>query len=132
MRTRISRIRSDGRGEDRYGRPALRARARRHRKFEPPRARRRARGQRGLVPCVRVSRGSDRMAAGKIDTDGRRYVHELGDIESLNRRALAGELEVSAVSFHAYAYLADQIGWPRGRSIRTAGVTCTSSATSKV
>jgi len=48
------------------------------------------------------------MAAGKIDTGDRRYVHELGDIESLNRRALAGELEVSAVSLHAYAYLADR------------------------
>lgn len=48
------------------------------------------------------------MAAGKIDTGGRRYVHELGDIESLNRRSLAGELEVSAVSLHAYAYLADR------------------------
>jgi 1,4-dihydroxy-6-naphthoate synthase len=48
------------------------------------------------------------MAAGRIDTGGRRYVHELGDIESLNRRALAGELEVSAVSLHAYAYLADR------------------------
>ena len=46
------------------------------------------------------------LAAGKIDTGDRRYVHELGDIESLNRRALNGELEVSAVSFHAYAYLA--------------------------
>src|SRR5260221_13789062 len=48
------------------------------------------------------------MAAGRIDTGGRRYVHELGDIESLNRRALSGELEVTAVSFHAYAYLADR------------------------
>jgi 1,4-dihydroxy-6-naphthoate synthase len=48
------------------------------------------------------------MAAGKIDTGGRRYAHELGDIESLNRRALAAELEVSAVSLHAYAYLADR------------------------
>lgn len=48
------------------------------------------------------------MAAGKIDTGGRRYVHELGDIESLNRRARAGELEVTAVSLHAYAYLADR------------------------
>ena len=48
------------------------------------------------------------MAAGKIDTDGRRYVHELSDIESLNRRALAAELEVTAVSLHAYAYLADR------------------------
>ena len=48
------------------------------------------------------------MASGKIDTEGRRYVHELSDIESLNRRALAGELEVTAVSLHAYAYLADR------------------------
>jgi 1,4-dihydroxy-6-naphthoate synthase len=48
------------------------------------------------------------MASGKIDTQGRRYVHELADIESLNRRALAGELEVSAVSLHAYAYLTDR------------------------
>jgi 1,4-dihydroxy-6-naphthoate synthase len=48
------------------------------------------------------------LAAGKIDTGNRRYVHELGDIESLNRRALAGELEVTAVSLHAYAYLADR------------------------
>jgi 1,4-dihydroxy-6-naphthoate synthase len=45
------------------------------------------------------------MAAGRIDTGGRRYEHELADIESLNRRALAGELEVTAVSIHAYAHL---------------------------
>ena len=48
------------------------------------------------------------LAAGKIDTGDRRYVHELQDIESLNRRALRGELEVTAVSFHAYAYLHDR------------------------
>jgi len=48
------------------------------------------------------------LAAGKIDTADRRYVHELADIESLNRRALAGELEVTAVSLHAYASLADR------------------------
>ena len=48
------------------------------------------------------------MAAGKIDTGGRRYVHELADIETLNRRALAGDLEVTAVSLHAYAHLADR------------------------
>jgi len=45
------------------------------------------------------------MAAGRIDTGDRRYVHELADIETLNRRALAGELEVTAVSIHAYAHL---------------------------
>ncbi|HTR20829.1 MAG TPA: MqnA/MqnD/SBP family protein [Gemmatimonadales bacterium] len=48
------------------------------------------------------------MAKGLIPTGDRRYVHELADIESLNRRALAGELEVTAVSLHAYAHLADR------------------------
>ena len=48
------------------------------------------------------------MAAGRLDTGDRRSVHELADIESLNRRALAGELEITAVSLHAYAYLADR------------------------
>jgi 5,8-dihydroxy-2-naphthoate synthase len=48
------------------------------------------------------------LAEGKIDTGELRYVHELADIETLNRRALAGELEVSAVSIHAYAHLADR------------------------
>ncbi len=48
------------------------------------------------------------LAAGTIDTGDLRYVHELSDIESLNRRALKGELEVTAVSIHAYAYLADR------------------------
>jgi 1,4-dihydroxy-6-naphthoate synthase len=46
------------------------------------------------------------LATGRIDTGVRRYEHELGDIESLNQRALRGELEVTAVSLHAYAYLA--------------------------
>jgi 1,4-dihydroxy-6-naphthoate synthase len=48
------------------------------------------------------------LAAGKLDTGDLRYVHELSDIESLNQRALRGELEVTAVSIHAYAYLADR------------------------
>ena len=48
------------------------------------------------------------LAEGLIATGDLRYVHELSDIETLNRRALLGELEVSAVSIHAYAYLADR------------------------
>jgi 1,4-dihydroxy-6-naphthoate synthase len=47
------------------------------------------------------------LASGKIDTEGLTYVHELQDIETLNRRAMRGELEVTAVSIHAYAYLSD-------------------------
>jgi 1,4-dihydroxy-6-naphthoate synthase len=45
------------------------------------------------------------LAEGKIDTGDLRYVHELADIETLNQRALRKELEVTAVSIHAYAYL---------------------------
>ncbi|HTT67137.1 MAG TPA: MqnA/MqnD/SBP family protein [Gemmatimonadales bacterium] len=48
------------------------------------------------------------LAAGKVKTGDRRYLHELADIETLNRRAVAGELDVTAVSFHAYAHLADR------------------------
>ncbi len=47
------------------------------------------------------------LASGQIDTGDLEYVHELQDIETLNRRALKAELEVTAVSIHAYAYLAD-------------------------
>jgi len=47
------------------------------------------------------------LASGKIDTEGLTYVHELQDIETLNQRAMRGELEVTAVSIHAYAYLSD-------------------------
>jgi 1,4-dihydroxy-6-naphthoate synthase len=45
------------------------------------------------------------LAEGKVDTGDLRYVHELADIESLNQRARRAELEVTAVSIHAYAYL---------------------------
>jgi 1,4-dihydroxy-6-naphthoate synthase len=48
------------------------------------------------------------LSQDKVDTGSLRFVHELSDIESLNRRALTGELEVSAVSIHAYAYIADK------------------------
>ena len=48
------------------------------------------------------------LATRKIDTEELRYSHTLADIETLNRKAMDGEFEVSAISFHAYAYLADQ------------------------
>lgn len=44
----------------------------------------------------------------RLDTGGLRFVHQLEDIETLNGRATRGELEVSAVSIHAFAYLADR------------------------
>ena len=48
------------------------------------------------------------LAQDKIDTNGYRFEHELVDIETLNRRAQRAELELTAVSLHAYAYLADK------------------------
>ena len=48
------------------------------------------------------------LAKGLVDTEGLTYVHELQDIESLNQRATRGELEVTAVSIHAYASLTDR------------------------
>jgi 1,4-dihydroxy-6-naphthoate synthase len=48
------------------------------------------------------------LAHDKIDTGPFQFRHELQDIETLNRRALRGELEVTAVSIHAYAYLLDK------------------------
>jgi 1,4-dihydroxy-6-naphthoate synthase len=68
------------------------------------------------MPRIRVAHSPDSddafmfyaLAAGKVKTGDREYAHELADIETLNRRAVAGELDVTAVSFHAYAHLADR------------------------
>jgi len=58
------------------------------------------------------------LATGKVDTDGIEYTHQLRDIETLNQRALKGELEVTAVSIHAYAYLSDRYALlPHGASM---------------
>ena len=58
------------------------------------------------------------LADGRIDTEGLEYVHELQDIETLNQRAMRGELEVTAVSIHAYAYLSDRYALlPHGASM---------------
>ena len=48
------------------------------------------------------------LANDKIDTGRYRFTHELQDIETLNRRAMRGELELTAVSIHGYAYVTDK------------------------
>jgi 1,4-dihydroxy-6-naphthoate synthase len=48
------------------------------------------------------------MAEKKIDLRGYRFEHRLEDIQTLNERALRGELHISAISIHAYAYVADK------------------------
>ncbi len=58
------------------------------------------------------------LADGMIDTQGVSYVHELQDIETLNGRAMRGELDVTAVSIHAYAYLSETYALlPHGASM---------------
>lgn len=47
------------------------------------------------------------LANDKIDTGEFEFVHELVDIETLNRRAFQGDLELTALSIHGYAYLTD-------------------------
>lgn len=78
------------------------------------------------MPTIRLAHSPDAddafmfyaLAEGRIATGDRTYVHQLADIETLNQRALRGELDVTAVSFHAYAYLADQYALlPHGASV---------------
>jgi 1,4-dihydroxy-6-naphthoate synthase len=48
------------------------------------------------------------IAKNKIDLRGYRFEHRLEDIQTLNERALRGDLHISAVSIHAYAYVAEK------------------------
>src|ERR1700745_2271206 len=48
------------------------------------------------------------LAENKIDTRGYHFRHILEEIEALTQRALRGELHISAVSIHAYAFLTPQ------------------------
>lgn len=48
------------------------------------------------------------LSSGGVRCDGYQFEHVLGDIQSLNERALRGVYEVSAISIHAYPYVADR------------------------
>ncbi len=48
------------------------------------------------------------LANGHIDTGPYQFTHELVDIETLNQRAFRAELELTAISIHAYAFLHDK------------------------
>jgi 1,4-dihydroxy-6-naphthoate synthase len=48
------------------------------------------------------------LTQGRLDTSGLDISHVLRDIETLNRAAFEGTYEISAISFHAYAHLADR------------------------
>ncbi|MEJ5338920.1 MAG: menaquinone biosynthesis family protein [Aquificaceae bacterium] len=58
------------------------------------------------------------LTTGKVDTEGLQIEHVLADIETLNREALKGTYEVSALSFHAYPYVAENyLVLPSGGSV---------------
>ena len=68
------------------------------------------------TPTIRVGHSPDpddafmfyALTFNKFDTAGEVYEHHLIDIETLNRDAEDGKYEVTALSFHAYAYVADK------------------------
>lgn len=58
------------------------------------------------------------LATNKLETEGLKFEHTLKDIQSLNEDAKNGVFDVTAISFHAYAYLTDKYALlPHGASI---------------
>jgi 1,4-dihydroxy-6-naphthoate synthase len=58
------------------------------------------------------------LATNKLETDGLKFEHTLKDIQTLNEDARKGVFDVTAISFHAYAYVADKYALlPHGASI---------------
>lgn len=58
------------------------------------------------------------LATNKLDTGELNFTHVLEDIQSLNEKAMRGVYDVTAISFHAYAYIADKYALlPHGASI---------------
>src|SRR5947207_14214420 len=58
------------------------------------------------------------LATNKLDTGSLTFTHVLKDIQTLNEEAFKGTYDVTAVSFHAYAYIADKyVLLPHGASI---------------
>src|SRR5258708_12058155 len=59
------------------------------------------------------------LATNKLDTGNLSFTHVLKDIQTLNEEAFRGTYDVSAISFHAYAYIADKyVLFPPVASIR--------------
>ncbi|AEE53699.1 1,4-dihydroxy-6-naphthoate synthase [Haliscomenobacter hydrossis] len=61
----------------------------------------------GFSPCPNDTFIFDAMIHGRIDTEGLEFELFLGDVEELNRRAFATDLDITKLSYHAYAHLTD-------------------------
>ena len=59
----------------------------------------------GFSPCPNDTFLFDALVHGKIDTEGLEFSVVLGDVEELNQRAFKGELDITKLSYHAYAYV---------------------------
>lgn len=61
----------------------------------------------GFSPCPNDTFIFDAMIHGRIDTEGLEFELFLGDVEELNRRAFATDLDITKLSYHAYAHLVE-------------------------
>lgn len=59
-------------------------------------------------PCPNDTFIFDAMIHGKVDTEGLAFDVVLDDVEALNRRAFAGQADITKLSYHAFAYLTDK------------------------
>lgn len=60
----------------------------------------------GFSPCPNDTFIFDAMVHGRIDTEGLEFEYFLADVEELNRRAFRAEVDITKISYHAYAYAA--------------------------
>jgi 1,4-dihydroxy-6-naphthoate synthase len=60
----------------------------------------------GFSPCPNDTFIFDAMVHGRIDTEGLEFDFFMTDVEELNRKALASSVDIAKVSYHAYAYVA--------------------------
>jgi 1,4-dihydroxy-6-naphthoate synthase len=61
----------------------------------------------GFSPCPNDTFIFDAMVHGRIDTEGLEFDYFLADVEELNRKALDSKVDITKISYHAYAYVAD-------------------------
>lgn len=62
----------------------------------------------GFSPCPNDTFLFDALIHGKIDTEGLSFEYVMEDVEALNQAAFKGNLDITKLSYHAYAYLVDQ------------------------
>jgi len=62
----------------------------------------------GFSPCPNDTFIFDAMIHGKIDTEGLDFQVEMADVEVLNKKAMQGTIDITKLSYHAYAYLTHQ------------------------